>query len=385
MHLATANGIVAAHKAHARPTHVQLCVAIAKAYKECWKQMHGRAPGKTTGKMLKVMNVDGSNYNKIPFNMRACGCGAAMRAACIGLRYSQAEQLSQLIAVSVDAGRMTHHHPTGYLGSVVAALFVSYGIQQIPPRMWGAKFMATIPLIQDYIRSSGRSVEQNLSEMSFFIESWRSYLKKRRLTSGETEAMFPANYDQVTRERFYLQLSYRGWPGASGHDSVLIAYDALLSAIHACKPAHEQAEAEVVGAPVEEEELGGGAAGEHDDIELEQGDQAEVCPDNEVEANPVPEPSSSHQVQEEKVHEEKALEERAHEEKEDDYRVWNELVLRGVLHGGDNDSTGTIAAAFYASVFGFRHVPKSNYQHVEFVQSLYKLGDKIYQLSQSGL
>jgi len=30
--------------------------------------MSGRAPGKTTGKAIKVINYDGKNWNKIPYN-----------------------------------------------------------------------------------------------------------------------------------------------------------------------------------------------------------------------------------------------------------------------------------------------------------------------------
>lgn len=32
---------------------------------------------------------------------------------------------------------------------------------------------------------------------------------------------------------------------------------------------------------------------------------------------------------------------------------WSELCLRGVLHGGDNDTTGTIACAWYGAYKGF--------------------------------
>lgn len=101
--------------------------------------MSGRAPGKTTGKSIKVLEVDGSNWNKIPYNSRAYGCGGSMRSACIGLAYY--DNIDMVVALGVESGRMTHHNPVGYLGSLGASYFTALAIKRVDPRQWISYFL----------------------------------------------------------------------------------------------------------------------------------------------------------------------------------------------------------------------------------------------------
>ena len=63
--------------------------------------MAGRAPGNTCMKSINFLNKNGDNWNKIPYNDHAGGCGGAMRSACIGLVFSKPEQVYDLIATSI--------------------------------------------------------------------------------------------------------------------------------------------------------------------------------------------------------------------------------------------------------------------------------------------
>ena len=294
MHIATAQAL--AEKVS--PFSIdKIGLSLGKKYKACWKLMSGRAPGKTTGKMIKVLNEDGSNWNKIPFRKESNGCGASMRAACIGLCFLN--DLEQLIAVSVEAGRITHHNPNGYLGSVASALFACLAFKEVALEWWPLLFLQSKGLIAKYLQQSGREVNFNLKaeNFNFFFDKIQSYVKTRNLLPNEEDKVvpkFPDPFGVLERDNFYRGISYSGWGGSSGYDSVIIAYDALLG----CKGS------------------------------------------------------------------------------------WEQLCLRGVLHGGDNDSTGTMCCAWFGALYGFKDIPECNYKFCEDNNLLRTLGgtllDKYY-------
>ncbi|XP_072340111.1 LOW QUALITY PROTEIN: ADP-ribosylhydrolase ARH1-like [Scyliorhinus torazame] len=224
LHLATAEAL------NSGKLGEDLLQDLAARYVEGMKDMENRKPGPTSILGTSQLRVGEPGGYRIPFNPRALGCGAAMRSMCIGLRFPRRCQLPDLVRLSVESGRMTHNHPTGYLGSLASALFTAYAVQRKPLLEWGVGLLDTISIARQYVQSTGIDPQENIAAWEYFPEKWKWYLTERNLESGEGPARFPAAYGPKERDEVYQTFSLEKWAGRSGHDAPMIAYDALLRA-----------------------------------------------------------------------------------------------------------------------------------------------------------
>ena len=63
----------------------------------------------------------------------------------------------------------------------------------------------------------------------------------------------------------------------------------------------------------------------------------------------------------------------------DKRRQWIYLCEHSMLHGGDSDSTGIIAAACWGAMEGYTGVPENHYKNLEYRNRLASLGKKTHQ------
>ncbi|XP_022047222.1 inactive ADP-ribosyltransferase arh2 [Acanthochromis polyacanthus] len=205
---------------------------LVRLYVEAMVSLQGRAPDPVT--VEGCVHLKPHNFLlawHTPFNEKGSGFGAASKAMCVGMRYWQPERLENLVEVSIEIGRMTHNHPTGFLGSLTTALFASYAIQGKPLVTWGHELMKVIPRAEEYCKKTIRHMAEYQESWFYFEAKWQFYLEEREIDKeGQNKPSFPDRYDAEETDKTYKRWSSEGRAGRRGHDAPMIAYDALLAA-----------------------------------------------------------------------------------------------------------------------------------------------------------
>ncbi|BCS83097.1 ADP-ribosylglycohydrolase [Cotonvirus japonicus] len=190
-----------------------------------------RDPGEVTMDSLGILSI--INWDKIPYNSRAIGAGAAMRSGSIGIFYPGSHNRKKLVELAVECSRITHNSATAILGAVVAALFTAYGLEKISINKWPHKLLKLLEsnMVDNYIKAS-RPTEFDtfVRDKSIYHGQWKKYVNWRFSsgTTPRTDLRYMIN--PVERYKYLVENFSKGCkkPGACGDDCLIMAYDALL-------------------------------------------------------------------------------------------------------------------------------------------------------------
>lgn len=206
---------------------------LREAYLAELPNLTNRHPGETTLRSLEIQkNIE---WDKMHYDSREKGAGAAMRSGCIGLIYPGKHNRKRLIALAVETSRITHNSTVSILGSIVTALFTAYAIEKVPVHHWPHKLLRLLQSsrIDDYMKTS-RPNEFSLysRDKGLFVSQWENYVTLRfsgLSLTPKPELKFMKN--PVLRFK-YLSENFskanKDFPGSCADDAGIFAYDALL-------------------------------------------------------------------------------------------------------------------------------------------------------------
>ena len=214
-------------------------------YLECLNDMVGRAPGMATLRAKTSM----IKRQYVNYDSKSGGNGAAMRMMAVGLAMPHKWQKRSMIKMAIIASLVTHHNPVAVLGAIVSALFTSFAIKNIPVVTWPFIFLyEDLPVIEDCLNDMKLIDEwsKHHDSIDYFVNMWKKYIESRfgkihefvhkssdgsMIASSKPEWAHEWENRYELRDDFARAFQYSNWYGSSGHDAVILAYDALLYTI----------------------------------------------------------------------------------------------------------------------------------------------------------
>jgi ADP-ribosylglycohydrolase len=206
---------------------------LAKEFLKIEKKMEDIHPGKRTSDSLRIIR-QGTNWKNIPYDENAKGNGAAMRTQPIGLFYPGNFNRYTLIALSVEASRITHNSSIGILSGFTSALFTAFCVEALPLFLWIKNLLIYLKsnIIDEYLKKS-RPEQYNIfiEYKNEYIGIWEKYFQLR---FRHTDSIEGIKRDPVLSNLFgripYLNNRFprTGQIGSCGDTAIIFAYDALL-------------------------------------------------------------------------------------------------------------------------------------------------------------
>lgn len=307
----------------------------------------------TCNNFFRIQKDPENWYKHLRYNPNSTGCGGAMRGMVFGFLYPKAEDRIKLIKTALMAGLLSNTSMVGSLGTLATATLTAFALDDIPVEEWTSGLLEVFSQAKEMLpslKSSGpddenfrKLIDELIDEKKWgtVFKNWNHYYKKMANSEERipTSEMLPSNSQE--RDLFYQEMEqfingYRSDPerlsiGDRGDTSVMLALHGFLSCIRKLLQHFPKESLHLKTKPSQLRELFGRLS------------------------------------------------------KSQQEKIVDHLVLFTVLHGGDNDSTGSIALSLFGSVFGIEGVNKRHVFETEIIPEVIDLAKKIGELAKRSI
>ena len=234
MHLGTIYGFLEDYK-----NRDELYDIVMKNYLDDFKDINKMRDqylaGRQTLEAIKAIN-NGTNWRLVQHNKMAGGNGGLMRTMCIGIAFSSPKNFLKLIESSIMICSITHPNCTAFIGSIVSALFVSYGLRNMNIETWMFELITLLEseIIDGVIEKVKPSfIEQFKEDKKSFLHKLKTYVETsfddyNYIISPSSQRSL---YQSIRMEYYFENFSTNKkvfYPGSGADDAIIIAYDCLM-------------------------------------------------------------------------------------------------------------------------------------------------------------
>lgn len=194
-------------------------------------KMEKRISGVNTLNTLQFIRVS-RDINKIKYDTKMGGNGAAVRTGPIGLFFNKEKDIPKLIETAIISSRVSHNFYKGFLGGLVTAMFTNFAYRKLNITTWITELFKYQEDIKKYMKKTNIYKEYLEDEEGFFY-FWKMYQEKKvnyyqERTGGiekfsERMESLKDFFDFKEEENYSLI-------GSSGLSATIFAYDCFLMA-----------------------------------------------------------------------------------------------------------------------------------------------------------